>query len=50
MSQPGRGPLLEPDDSLARTLKPLQPHLFDVYTPAEFRKALANMLDEISRL
>ena len=48
--QPGRGPMTEPDDSLERTLKPLQPHLFDVYTPAEFRKALANMLDEISRL
>lgn len=50
MSQPGRGPMTEPDDSLARTLKPLQPRLFDVYTPAEFRKALANMLDQISSL
>jgi hypothetical protein len=50
VSQAGRGPMTEPDDSLERTLKPLQPHLFDVYTPAEFRKALANMLDEISRL
>jgi hypothetical protein len=50
MSQPGRGPVTEPDDSLERTLKPLQPHLFDVYTPLEFRKALANMLDEISGL
>jgi hypothetical protein len=52
MSQPGRGSaaMTEPDDSLARTLKPLQPHLFDVYTPAEFRKALANMLDQISSL
>ncbi len=48
--QPGRGPITEPDDSLERTLKPLQPHLFDVYTPLEFRKALANMLDEISGL
>lgn len=50
MSQPGRGPMTEPDDSLARTLKPLQPHLFDVYTPVEFRKALANLLDQISKL
>ncbi len=48
--QPGRGPLVEPIDSLERTLKPLQPRLFDVYTPLEFRKALANMLDQISNL
>ena len=52
MSRPGRGlpPMTEPVDSLERTLKPLQPHLFDVSTPAEFRKALASMFDEISRL
>jgi hypothetical protein len=52
MSRPGRGlpPMTEPVDSLERTLKPLQPHLFDVSTPAEFRKALASLLDEISRL
>jgi hypothetical protein len=50
MSQAGRAPMTEPDDSLARTLKPLQPHLFDVYTPADFRKALANLLDQISKL
>ncbi len=48
ISQPGRGPVTEPDDSLERTLKPLQPHLFDVYTPVEFRKALANILAELS--
>jgi hypothetical protein len=50
MQQPGRGPLVEPIDSLERTLKPLQPRLFDVYTPVEFRKALATMLDQISNL
>jgi len=52
MSRPGRGPavMTEPVDSLERTLKPLQPHLFDVSTPAEFRKALASLFDEISRL
>ena len=52
MSQPRRSPavMTEPDDSLERTVKPLQPHLFDVYTPAEFRKALASLFDEISRL
>ena len=50
--QPGRGPaaMSEPVDSLEHTLKPLQPHLFDVYTAAEFRKALSNLFDEISRL
>ena len=42
--------ITEPVDSLERTLKPLQPHLFDVYTPEQFRKALSNLLDEISRL
>ena len=52
MSQPRRSQAMmtEPVDSLAHTLKPLHPHLFDVYTPAEFRKALGNLFDEISRL
>jgi hypothetical protein len=52
MSQPRRSQpvMTEPVDSLEHTLKPLQPHLFDVYTPAEFRKALGNLFDEISRL
>jgi hypothetical protein len=51
MSQPRRAPVAttEPVDSLERTLKPLQPHVFDVYTPEQFRKALSNLLDEISR-
>ncbi len=42
--------MTEPVDSLEHTLKPLQPHLYDVYTPAEFRKALANMFEELSKL
>ena len=40
----------EPVDSLERTLKPLQPRLFDVYAPDQFRKALGNLLEEISKL
>ena len=52
MSRPGRAPIAmtEPADSLERTLKPLQPHLFDVYTPVDFRKALGTLFDEIARL
>ena len=37
-------------DSLERTVKPLDPRLFDVKDPLEFRKALASILIEISRL
>jgi hypothetical protein len=44
----GRTSALE--DSLARTLKPLAPRIFDVTTPAEFRSALAAIITEISRL
>jgi len=40
----------EPQDSLDGTLKPLQPRLFDVSTPEQFRKALGAVLDEISRI
>ena len=40
----------EPPDSLERTLRPLQPQLFDVWNPEEFRKALGKMLEEISRM
>ena len=48
----GRTPpaFTEPIDSLERTLKPLQPHLYDVYTPEQFRKTLSVMLEEISKL
>jgi hypothetical protein len=37
-------------DSLEGTLKPLDPRLFDVETPEQFRKALGTMLGEISRM
>jgi len=52
MPGPGRAPvvLTEPVDSLERTLKPLQPHLYDVYTPEQFRKTLSTLVDEISKL
>ena len=40
----------EPLDSLVSLIKPLRPRVFDIYNPAQFRKALAAMLDEISRL
>ena len=37
-------------DSLEGTLKPLDPRLFDVDSPEQFRKALAAILGEISRM
>jgi hypothetical protein len=37
------------NDQLARTLKPLDPRLFDVETPEEFRKALAAVMRDIAR-
>ena len=40
----------EPLDALANLVKPLQPRLFDVYTPEQFRKALAALIEEVSRL
>jgi hypothetical protein len=40
----------EPFDSLVSLLKPLQPRVFDVYTPDQFRKALSSLLEEIARL
>jgi hypothetical protein len=45
---PGRGAPL--DDSLAKTLKPLSPRVFDVRTPMEFRNALAAIVSDISQL
>jgi len=44
----GRGASTE--DSLARTLKPLAPRVFDVTNPMEFRNALAAIMGEISGL
>ena len=37
-------------DSLEGTLKPLDPRVFDVDTPEQFRKALGTLLSEISRM
>ncbi len=42
--------LAEPIDQLERTVKPLDPRVFDVYTPEQFRKALGTLLEEMSRL
>jgi hypothetical protein len=39
----------EEADALENTLKPLRPRLFDVATPEQFRKALAEILEEIGR-
>jgi len=35
-------------DSLEQTLKPLRPHLFDVTTPEDFRKALRDLINAIA--
>jgi len=40
----------EPFDSLASLLKPLQPRLFDIYSPDQFRKALKSVMEEMARL
>ena len=48
MQQPAAQP--EAFDSLQPLLKPLQPRLYDVYSPEQFRKALSSLLDEIARL
>jgi hypothetical protein len=50
-----RGPafqdsVLQPRDDLFGLIKPLDPRLFDVADPAEFRNALANIMNEIARL
>ena len=51
---PGNAPApvapAEPFDSLASLLKPLQPRLFDIYSPEQFRKILSSLLDEMGRL
>lgn len=48
MQQPTGPP--EAFDSLQPLLKPLQPRLFDVYSPEQFRKALSSLVDEIAKL
>jgi hypothetical protein len=40
----------EPLDALENLVKPLQPRLFDIYTPEQFRKALSAVLEDVSRL
>jgi hypothetical protein len=42
--------LAELIDELERTVKPLDPRVFDVYTPDQFRKALGTLIEEISKL
>jgi hypothetical protein len=37
-------------DQLEPLLKPLEPRLFEVATPEQFRKALAAILAEIAKL
>lgn len=46
-STPGASPYT---DQLANTVKPLNPRLFGVYTPMDFRKALAAILSDIARM
>ncbi len=45
-----RGPMLYGglQDELAQTVKPLHPHVFDIFTPRDFRNAIASILREIS--
>jgi hypothetical protein len=39
-----------PADDIGSTLKPLDARVFGAITPQDFRKAVANMLAEISRM
>ncbi len=41
---------VEPFDSLAPLLKPLEPRLFEVYSPEQFRKTVNSLLEEIGKL
>jgi hypothetical protein len=47
LTRPNPTPL--PTDELFGLLQPLQPKLFDVATPQEFRRALAGILSDIAR-
>jgi hypothetical protein len=40
----------EAPDALEPLLKPLQPDVFDVYSPIQFRRALAEIIKEIAKL
>jgi hypothetical protein len=46
-----RGPELPsvPGDELEHALKPLQPRTFEIFSPADFRKALGAILKEIEQ-
>ena len=47
----GRGAIPPPIvDEIAPTLKPLEPKIFDVDSPDQFRKALASILSELARM
>ncbi|HTD43098.1 MAG TPA: hypothetical protein VK687_02915 [Bryobacteraceae bacterium] len=48
--QPRTPALTEPIDELERTMKPIDPRVFDVYTPDQFRKALGTVIEETSKL
>ena len=47
---PPNNPNQSPFDQLAGLLKPLEPHLYEVSSPEQFRKALAAILAEVSKL
>jgi hypothetical protein len=51
-NNPGLAPSqpAEAFDSLQPLLKPLQPRIFEVYSPEQFRKALSSLLNDIARL
>ena len=40
----------EPLDALEPLLKPLEPRVFEIYDPGQFRKALAEMMKEVGRM
>lgn len=48
--EPGIASIHHTTDFLEHTLDALHPHVFDVYSPEDFRKALATMLRDISNL
>jgi len=48
--RPGYGGREMEIDQLAPTLKPLAPQVHDIESPEQFRKALAEMMDEIARM
>ena len=49
-SSPRFNSLLEPPDEREPLLKPLHPRVFGVYDPEQFRRALADLMQELKRL